>query len=304
MSDKASYRILIVDDEVHNIDMLCQILSPMYTLKTAKNGSSAIKMAEKHNPDLILLDIIMPDLSGFEVLAELKKSDLTKNIPVIFITGLDSIEDEEKGLQLGAVDYITKPLHNAIVKLRVSTHLKMIEQMRLIERLSMIDALTEIPNRRSFDNHMHTEWSRAIRFGTPVSAMMIDIDHFKDFNDNYGHSHGDLVLKTVAGIISHSLKRPSDFVARWGGEEFVVLLPNTELDGALEMAEQIRAHIECATIPFEGGIDTHVTISIGVSTQTPTVESVSNEIVIAADKALYAAKNAGRNRVIHSLSQK
>lgn len=297
MNGNKPYSILIVDDEVHNIDVLCQILNPTYTVKTAKSGQAAIKMALKHSPDLILLDVIMPDMSGFEVLSELKASDLTREIPVIFITGLDNSQDEEKGLRLGAVDYITKPFHNSIVKLRVKTHLKIIEQMRTIERLGMIDALTNIPNRRSFDHQLNVEWNRSKRAGNPLSILMLDVDKFKHFNDNYGHAHGDEALKTVAKVTAQTLRRSSDFVARWGGEEFAVLLPGTDLHGALDMAEQIRKNIECAPIPCANGLETKVTVSIGVSSGVPEAGAQIDEFVAKADKALYLAKEEGRNRV-------
>lgn len=167
-----NFTILIVDDERSNIVVLSHILRPSYVVLAAKDGPTAIDIAKSKNPDLILLDIVMPGMSGFEVLAELKKNNLTMNIPVIFITGIDNNESEEKGLSLGAVDYITKPFHNSIVKLRVKTHQKIIEQMHTIERLGMIDALTNIPNRRSFDNQLSVEWNRGNE--KPVAAKHDD----------------------------------------------------------------------------------------------------------------------------------
>lgn len=294
---EGKFKILIVDDERSNITALSHILRSTYIVLAAKDGPSAIEAAKKNSPDLILLDIIMPGMSGFEVLAELKDSDLTRNIPVIFITGLDSIEDEETGLLLGAVDYITKPFHNAIVKLRVETHLKIIEQMRIIERLGMIDSLTDIPNRRSFDHQLNVEWNRAVREETSLSFIMLDIDKFKNFNDNYGHAHGDKVLKTVAKVILQSMRRPADFAARWGGEEFSVLLPDTGLDGALEVAENIRNNIENVVIPCSDGRDTKITVSIGVNSESPATGGSIDDFCAKADTALYSAKEAGRNIV-------
>lgn len=289
--------ILVVDDEVQNIDVLRQILCPMYNVKTAKKGYSAIEIAKKYVPDLILLDIIMPDISGFDVLINLKNSDITKNIPVIIITGLETNQGEEKGLLLGAVDYITKPFNNSIVKLRVRTHLKIIEQMRTIERLGMMDTLTGIPNRRSFEHQLNVEWGCAIRENKPVGILMIDIDKFKDFNDNYGHAHGDLVLKAVAGIIRQSLRHMEDFAARWGGEEFFVLLPNADFKEALEVAEQIRLNVERMDIFCMDGTNTKVTVSIGVNSEIPSINSMPDRFISKTDKALYSAKKAGRNIV-------
>lgn len=302
-------KILLVDDERTNLDVLCRILQSDddntgraalsdYRLIIAKNGPAALKKALRDKPDLILLDIIMPGMNGFEVLSVLKESELTRSIPVIVITGLDSVEDEEKGFQLGAVDYITKPFHKSLVKARVKTHLRIVEQMHIIEQLGLIDALTNIPNRRNFDSRLTAEWGSSIRENTPLSLLMIDVDHFKKFNDKYGHQKGDVVLKMVAHIINTSIRRSSDFAARWGGEEFVVLLPRTDLDGALDLAETIRMGIEQAAIPgTETEAELSVQVSIGVTSVMPFIESSMIDFVEQADKALYAAKAAGRNRV-------
>jgi diguanylate cyclase (GGDEF)-like protein len=253
-------------------------------------------MADK--PDLILLDIIMPGMNGFEVLSALKEMDDTRSIPVIIITGLDTVVDEEKGFRLGAVDYITKPFNKSLVKARVVTHLRIVEQVRIIEQFGLLDPLTNIPNRRSLNTQMALEWRRAIGEKTPVSFGMVDLDHFKMVNDTYGHQQGDTVLKSVAGILKSSMKRPSDFAARWGGEEFAVLLPETDSNGALKLAEDIRGNIEKALIPGIADTSTiSVTASIGIASTVPTVESSMSALIERADQALYAAKKAGRNRV-------
>lgn len=291
------FNILVVDDEKPNLDVLDYILSPLYNVLIAKNGQAALRIARSRAPDLILLDVIMPDMTGYEVLAELKESDATRNIPVIFITGLDSVEDEEKGLSLGASDYITKPFHNSIVKARVKTNLQVVSQLRIIERLSMIDVLTDLPNRRSFNKHIDTEWKRAIRDRSPVSLLIMDIDKFKLYNDTYGHPQGDVLLETISKVFRDTLKRPGDFVARWGGEEFVVCLPSTDLSGAFNLAERLRENVEDTLIPCADGTITRVTVSIGVSSETPKTESSLNDFISKADQALYMAKNTGRNRV-------
>lgn len=291
------FTVLIVDDERSNIAVLSNILRPAYVVLAAKDGPSAIKLAVESQPDLILMDILMPEMSGFEAITELKNCDSTRNIPVIFITGLDSRQEEAKGLALGAVDYITKPFHNMIVRLRVDTHRKIIEQMRTIERLGFIDALTGIPNRRSFDHQLSVEWERAVRLQSPLSVLMLDIDRFKNFNDRYGHAHGDVVLRTVGAIITRSLKRAADFAARWGGEEFAVLLPDADINGGLTVAEFIRKSLENAVILYTDGRETRITVSIGVHAETPTSDKKISETVVAADKALYLAKETGRNKV-------
>ena len=297
MNEANKNSILIVDDEKSNIMALTEILRPEYTIFSAINGRDAIDIVEEYTPDIILLDILMPEMDGHDVIAELKNSDKTHNIPVIFITGLDSIKDEEKGLSLGAVDYISKPFSPVIVKLRVRSQVKVINLIRTIELMSMTDQLTGIPNRRGFDNRMHLEWSRAIREHASISILLMDVDRFKVYNDTYGHQQGDVLLQAVAKIAAQSLNRSIDFVARWGGEEFVVLLENTDLNGAMNIAERIRANVENTVVLAEEGIQTKVTISIGVNTHAPTPESSRDIFISKADKALYKAKETGRNKV-------
>jgi len=304
-----NFKILIVDDSRFNLEVLSRILlavadtddpeHPQYTMIRASSGSEAIEKALAEKPDLILLDIIMPGMSGFDVLAILKETEELRGIPVIIISGLADENDEEKGLSLGAVDYITKPFKNSIVIARVKTHLKIVSQMRTIERLSIIDQLTNIPNRRYFDNRIATEWKRTIREKVDISVLMIDVDHFKKFNDTYGHQQGDVVLKEVAATIKATVKRPTDIVARWGGEEFVVLLINTELDGAMIVAEQIRQGVENLKVHNinDPDVPLHVEVSIGAASMAPVAESLMEELVGDADKALYTAKETGRNKV-------
>ncbi|MDR0444496.1 MAG: diguanylate cyclase [Treponema sp.] len=298
--DATKNSLLIVDDDSSNLMALSHILSG-YKIYTAKNGTSGIEKAEKYLPDLILLDILMPDINGYEVLAAIQKSDKTKHIPVIFISKLDNSDDEKKGLELGAADYISKPFDDMIVKLRVQLQIRIINQLRTIERLSTTDQLTEIPNRRAFDNRLSMEWGRALRENLPISIMMVDVDHFKSYNDTYGHQQGDIALQSIAKIITKTLKRSTDFTARWGGEEFVVLLPNTALDGSRDIGENIRINVERAVIPGAEGLSTKLTISIGLNSQTParihTPDNSLDKFISGADSALYTAKETGRNRV-------
>jgi diguanylate cyclase (GGDEF)-like protein len=300
MEEENKNTLLIVDDESISLKVLVDILGLEYTIYTATSSQSAIEKAKECNPDLILLDIMMPDIDGYHALSELKECEETSKIPVIFITGLDSDEDEEKALSLHASDYITKPINPMIVKLRVRNQIQIVNQIRTIERLSLIDQLTSIPNRRCFDERLQMEWKRAKREQTPVSLLIIDLDKFKRINDTYGHQQGDIVLQVVAETLQHAFNRPADFAARWGGEEFIVLLPNTHLSGSMNVAEKIRTGVEKLEIPYYEGVIIKLTVSIGVNSLIPEQNSSINAFISNADKALYAAKEAGRNKVIHS----
>ena len=298
MDEMKKNSILIVDDQVLNITILIHLLRDEYTLYAAKDGPSAIELAIKHVPDLILLDIVMREMDGYQVLEKLRLIEATQNIPIIFITGLNSKEEEEKGLALEVADYISKPFTPSIVKLRVRNQIRMINYMREIEKLSMTDALTGLSNRRSFNIMLEKEWGRAIREQQPLSMIVLDIDKFKDFNDTYGHQHGDIALQTVAQILNSIIKRRTDYVARWGGEEFVILLPSTDVISAIKIAEKVRIEVENASIPHPDQFETRVTISAGVNGIIPTLSSVVDKFVSDADRALYAAKGQGRNRVV------
>ena len=299
MSETKKHSILIVDDEHANILALIHILNSEYTVYAEKCGRDAIEAAEELLPDVILLDILMPEMDGYEVLSTLKASEKTKNIPVIFITGLREVADERKGLASGAADYITKPFYSEIVQLRVRNQIKIIEQLRTIEQLSMTDPLTGLPNRRSFDARFNAEWGKVFRDQAPVSILMVDIDKFKTYNDTHGHQQGDVALQSFAKTFVQALKRPGDFAARLGGEEFIVLLPNTHAQGALVVAEQIRKCVEAMEIPCPDGLAAKITVSIGANTHeygdTETVKAFFSGV----DEALYAAKGNGRNRVRH-----
>ena len=302
MEDTVKNSILIVDDEKANLMYLSNILNSDYSVYVTKFGEDAINKATELSPDLILLDILMPEMDGYEVLTKLKSSEATWNIPVIFVTGLGSVEDEEKGLSLGTADYITRPFSDAIVKLRVGNQIRIVNQMRTIEHLSMIDQLTRIANRRSFDQRLNAEWRRAIREKSQISVMMMDVDNFKTYNDTHGHQQGDTVLQAVADVVTQTLMRSSDFVARWGGEEFAILLPATHMEGALMVAEQIRVNVENTVIPCHDFTTTNVTVSIGVYSQFPTRKDLVDNFISKADYALYTAKKTGKNKVCRAIS--
>jgi len=296
MKDTQKNTILIVDDEAPNITTLGHLLGSEYTIFAAKDGETAISIAKRHLPDIILLDIIMPDMDGYAVIAQLKALNETKDIPVIFITGLNSSEDEEKGLKLEAVDYIFKPFRNSIVKLRVRNQIKIVNALRTIERLSNTDSLTGLANRRSFNERLHLEWVRAIREDLDLSLIIADVDYFKRYNDTFGHVQGDAALQTIASVMAKSIKRGVDMIARWGGEEFAILLPQTSLEGACIVSEQLRAGVANELIPCAGKIH-YVTISLGVSSIKPAIDKSIDEFIVGTDKALYTAKEQGRNRV-------
>jgi diguanylate cyclase (GGDEF)-like protein len=291
--------ILIVDDVPTNVQILAEALSSVYRIKVASNGTDALKIARREQPDLILLDVMMPEMDGFEVCRRLKTDSHTYKIPVIFVTAKDADSDEELGLNLGAVDYITKPFVIPIVKARIRNHIRLKQQADLLESLSLLDALTDVPNRRRFDEALAAEWKRATRDATPLSLLMIDIDYFKQYNDYYGHGAGDVCLQTVATELSRGVVRPSDLVARYGGEEFVVILPETSQESALQIAERLRERIEKRGLPHVyPKAESVVTISVGVATQDKIPEyALPKTLNDAADNALYMAKEGGRNRV-------
>ena len=291
--------ILIVDDIPANIKVLGESLKAEYRIRLATDGEKALKIAASTNPpDLILLDIVMPRMDGYEVCRRLKEDPTTRNIPVIFITAMAEEEDETKGLACGAVDYITKPFKLPIVRARIKTHLELKRHRDTLEALSTLDGLTGIPNRRRFDEVLKLEWLRGQREGAELSLIMIDIDHFKLYNDNYGHIEGDDCLKKVAACLAGAIGRPADFVARFSGEEFAVILPMTDEDGAATVAASLLEEIgELQLAHAYSPIAPQVTISLGVATMRPEPQVVPKTLIERADKALYAAKTAGRNRI-------
>lgn len=290
--------VLIVDDEVLNITALSQILSSEYTIYVAKEGKDAIETAKEIKPCVILLDVLMPGMSGFDVITTLKSTEETRDIPVIFLTGLNSPKDEEKGLALGAADYIYKPFTPAIVKLRIRNQVQILNQMRIIYQLSITDTLTNTYNRRYFNTRFSQEWQRALREKTTLSIFMLDVDHFKQYNDTHGHLQGDFILLCISGIVKEGLKRPADLLARWGGEEFAVMMPSTDMDGAYKTAEDIRLAVEKSVFPLDDNSPSKVTVSIGVNSTIPDVNSSINRFVAETDRALYRAKETGRNKTV------
>ena len=299
MENTKQNSILIVDDENLQIKALAHLLEDDYTIYIAKSGEAALEIAEKYTPDLVLLDILMPGMDGYETLSHLKSNSRTNKIPVVFTTGLRDEDDEIKGLEHDVADYITKPFNPKIVPLRVRNQIKIINQMRAIERLSRIDQLSNMPNRRYFVERLESDWGSSIRKFQPLSILILDIDFFKKYNDTYGHQQGDNAIREAARVITKSLNRPADFAARYGGEEFVVLLPDTDQEGALQIAERIRANIEVTEIPKHESTNevTKITVSIGANTIVPRVNDSMDLFISRADNALYTSKQNGRNQV-------
>jgi diguanylate cyclase (GGDEF)-like protein len=290
--------VLIVDDTPQNIHVLMEAMEENCRVQAAKSGEEALRKVREDTPDLILLDVMMPGMDGFEVCRRLKRDDATKNIPVIFVTAVTDNEHEEKGLKLGAIDYIRKPFHIPIVRVRIQNHLRLKRKSDLLEQLVRIDGLTDICNRRGLDEALDREWKRCQRHGTSLALIMLDIDHFKVFNDTYGHAEGDACLARVARTVSLSLNRSTDLAARYGGEEFAVLLPETPLAAAREIAETIRRKVQGLSIEHVCG-ENCVTISLGAACLRPHQQDGEGpeELIRLADQALYQAKSQGRNRV-------
>lgn len=292
-------RLLIVDDQPVNIQALYQVFCADHQVLMATSGEQALELCATRQPDLVLLDVVMPGMDGYEVCRRLKAHETTRDIPIIFVTAHSDEEAETRGLNAGAVDFISKPINPNIVRARVRTHLTLKAQSDLLRQWVYIDGLTGVHNRRHFDERFEIEWARSVRYGTTLSVILLDVDFFKRYNDRYGHQAGDDCLRRVANTLQNTLKRSGDLIARYGGEEFVCLLPNTDLSGALTLAsilgqkvfEQQIEHADSPVMPV-------ITSSLGVCCKR---EGACDDSALAflreADVQLYTAKMQGRNRV-------
>jgi diguanylate cyclase (GGDEF)-like protein len=303
--------ILIVDDNPTNLSVLSIALKAAgYKIRVAMDGESAIEQVKEDAPELILLDVQMPGIDGFETCLRLKADQATQDIPIIFITASTDLDNKVKGLSVGAVDYITKPFQQKEVLARVRVHLELRYLTRKVQeqaialqqanqelhRLANLDGLTEVANRRRFDEYFDQEWRRAGREQMPISLILCDIDYFKNYNDHYGHQAGDACLRRVAKTIGETLHRPTDLVARYGGEEFAIILPNTTEEGAMYIAELLQSQIKKLEILHaQSHVSSHLTLSLGISSQIPNPSQENHILVAATDKALYLAKSEGRN---------
>ncbi|HEY6882164.1 MAG TPA: diguanylate cyclase, partial [Polyangiales bacterium] len=276
-------------------------------LRFATSGEEALRLTEQSLPDLVVLDVEMPGMNGFEVCRRLKARPEFADVPIIFLTSHDDEQLELFGLSVGAVDFISKPPRAGLVRARTRVHLRIKELSDALRLAAATDGLTDVANRRHFEQSMSRERARVMRSGRPTSLLMIDVDHFKAYNDRYGHPTGDQCLRSVASALQSACCRSTDLIARYGGEEFAVLLPETDHTGAEHVARKVLANVSALQIPHEGStVAKVVTVSLGVSSYAPSTlghPSMSRstlpdflEVVRCADAALYAAKHAGRNR--------
>lgn len=292
-------KLLIVEDQPFNIKVLCEIFNHEYELFMATSGEKALQVCAETLPDLILMDIMMPGMDGHEACRQLKANSKTAEIPVIFVTAQSSPQEEAHALDVGGVDFISKPFNAPVVRARVRAHLALKRQSDFLRSLAFVDGLTGLANRRHFDESLVVEWRDCKRNGYPLSIVLMDIDHFKKYNDHYGHQQGDACLRSVGSLIRGSMGRAHDLAARYGGEEFVCILPNCDLPDAIQLAEKIRKTILATEMPHANSATAPiVTISQGVSCVVPNELASSDQLVELADKQLYSAKMAGRNRVI------
>jgi diguanylate cyclase (GGDEF)-like protein len=291
-------RLLLVDDQHINIQELYEIFRQEHEVYIATSGMQALELCLSNPPDLILLDIIMPGMNGLEVCRRLKSEKRTQDIPIIFVTAQDNPEDETRGLDAGAVDFISKPFNHAVVRARIQTHLTLKAQSDLLRSMAFIDGLTGVANRRHFNECLDTEWRHCRRLKIPLALFLIDIDHFKKYNDNYGHQDGDACLREVASILKEQLRRPHDLAARYGGEEFACLLPGIVGEGALHKAQTMLQAIRDRHIPHASSETApFVTISLGMAVIIPGPDQQPDQLVALADARLYQAKQQGRDRV-------
>jgi diguanylate cyclase (GGDEF)-like protein len=293
-------RVLVVDDQAVNLQLMAEVLRESCQVLVAASGARALEIAALGGVDLILLDVEMPDMNGIEVCSRLKADPRTRDVPVIFVSGRGEVQDETRGFETGAVDYIIKPVSGPLVCARVRTHLELKAARDALVHMALVDGLTGIPNRRRFDSALQNEWRRAARSGTPVTLILFDVDHFKRFNDAWGHIRGDQCLRAVATFLQAECQRPADVVARYGGEEFGLVLPDTNPAGAMDVLRRLLRGIEHLRVPgCETEAPAEVSLSGGAVTLVPAVDGDPTDTLNLADQLLYEAKAAGRKRVFY-----
>jgi diguanylate cyclase (GGDEF)-like protein len=307
-------KIAVVDDTQVNLLIVRKHVELLgHTAVTARNGIEAIEVYERDKPDLILMDVTMPEMDGYEAARRIRALEGGANwTPIIFLTGLGAEDDLRCGIEAGGDDYLVKPvspvvlgakikamqrLHDMRTALVDTTHkLDVVNQE--LQRLSDLDGLTGIPNRRRFDETVQVEWRRNARAARALSLAMIDVDSFKEYNDHYGHLAGDECLRKIANALQGTLRRPGDLLARYGGEEFVAILPATPLSGGLMIGQQLReAVIALGLQHAKSAAEPQVTVSVGIATIVPDFAGTPAMLIAAADEMLYRAKHNGRNQV-------
>ena len=293
--EQTNPRLLSIDDSVLIHRLLKERLKhePL-ELHSAMSGQQGLAMAKSLQPDVILLDVNMNDMNGFEVLSALKEETDTHDIPVIFLSGSAETEDRVRGLDLGAIDFVMKPFDIAELKARIRAAVRITRLIRMLARRAQIDGMTELWNRAHFDERLESEFAEALRYDRNLALIMCDIDHFKSINDTHGHAFGDRVLEVFARILQEG--RSSDIACRYGGEEFAVILPETNSHQAALSAERIRARLE--SLAWHGQRDVQITASFGVADRASSDAKDAAHLVASADEALYQAKEDGRNRVV------
>jgi len=307
-SDTEVCRILLVDDQAIIHEGLRRMLADAKDLELhcCTEGADALRMACEIQPSVILQDLVMPDVDGMMLVKYYRANDKTCDIPVVVLSSKEEAKTKYEAFTAGANDYLVKFPHQiemlARLRYHAKTHAVLLERnaaLEEVQRLSVTDGLTGLFNRRHFDMALAAEWKRAIRDRHPLSLVMLDVDHFKNFNDNYGHQAGDDCLVKVAQALMNSINRPADIIARYGGEEFIAIFPETAGSGALVMAENIRQAIIALKIPHEhSSAAKHITVSLGVASFVPEDGLQAESLLKSADQALYQAKEEGRNRVL------
>jgi len=288
--------ILIIDDSPTAVRLLADMLKDMGRIIFATSGAAGLHKARESRPQLVLLDAEMPVMSGYEVCQQLKANPETCDAAVIFVTSDSTVASEIKALDLGAVDFITKPLNQPVVRARVRTQLKLSQQAAALTRLVNRDGLTGLYNRRYFNEAIESEFQRLRRQALPLGLAFIDIDNFKQFNDRYGHQEGDFCLQTIATSLKDATLRPGEFVARYGGEEFVAVLPYNSIDKVAGYGEKLCDTVRACGISHPDSAAGIVTISVGVTATVPDAYNSVHQLLEETDKALYLSKSTGRNR--------
>lgn len=291
-------KLLVVDDQPDNIQQLVQAFAGDYQVFMATSGEQALAVCHSNPPDLMLLDVLMPGMDGFAVCRQLQAQEATAHIPIILVTARPDAGQETHGLGLGAVDFISKPVNPAVVRARVHTHLTLKFQSDLLKKLVLLDGLSGVFNRRYFDQQLTTEWARAARSGLSLSLVLLDVDHFAAYNERHGHQAGDDCLRLIAVTLKSVLRRPADVVARFGGEEFACLLPDTSHEDALALAQEMERRVRQLGLP-QGG--THggglVSVSVGLGTRVSPHSGQASDLLDLASAQLQHAKHAGRGQV-------